>query len=1014
MFDEKTVYVSWKNELEIWRRVTDLSKEKQALAVTLTLTGTAKQTALNISANDLNKDDGMDKLIEALDGVFLREKKDLAYDAYSAFDKYRRSSEPMTDFIVEFEQRYNLAKKHEMTLPDAVLAFKLLDGAGLEPQERQLALTATVDLTFASMKSALKRIFTGDGHEASAPMVVKQETAYVTERYRPPYRRSHQSQNWRSDQVQKTDEGGSQKGTNPLNRFGRRSRCAICESVFHWAKDCPHKGSSAAVKLTTDQDEDDESEECNLTLYTKEEIFMTESFGAAVLDTACTRTVCGRKWLDNYLESLNDENLDNVQHCNSNRKFKFGDGVSVKATENVVIPAQIGEKKCNINTDVVDSDIPLLLSKESLKRARTILNLEEDKAEMFQEPVPLHLTSSGHYCVDISIKQSTEDNDPSVLIVTEAMSEKEQKKKLVKIHRQFGHALPEKMRVLLENAGNRLPGIDKILKEIVDECEVCVKYKRTKPRPAVGFPLGTEFNETVAVDLHQLDKGLWYLHIIDEFTRFSAGAIMRSKQPAVFVELFIKHWISVFGPCKRLFSDNGGEFSNDEVRDMCQNFNIEVLTTAAYSPWSNGLLERHNKILTETLMKIRSDNQNQLARKFNWETALAWALMAKNCLSNVHGYSSYQLVFGRNPVLPSILTDKLPALEGVSSSYTVANHINSLFSARKAFLEAESSERLRRALRKNTRPANEYYQSGDKVYYKRPDSQQWKGPARVIGQDGVVVFLRHGGLVVRVHTSRLQKANHIEMNAHQTTPVEEQDESTSNNTENKQAAVPEYEEDDQVPDARDQTNDPEVEQNQAPVSRATIPEIKPGQLVAYRRDDKPDIVVAKVLSRAGKVHGKNKDWWNLEYMLPEDVEGIKQSVDLSKVKELQENYQDDQDGNQEVMMSEDVALASMDRAKQLELESWRVNDVFTEVENRGQRAISTRWVCTLKETVDGLKPKARLVARGFEDVEQQNVQKDSPTCGKEALRMILAVFADNDWIPHALDVKTAFLQGQQI
>ena len=39
---------------------------------------------------------------------------------------------------------------------------------------------------------------------------------------------------------------------------------------------------------------------------------------------------------------------------------------------------------------------------------------------------------------------------------------------------------------------------------------------------------------------------------------------------------------------------------------------------------------------------------------------------------------------------------------------------------------------------------------GDKVYYKRPDNEEWKGPGRIIGQDGKIVFVRHGGVVVRV------------------------------------------------------------------------------------------------------------------------------------------------------------------------------------------------------------------------------------------------------------------------
>lgn len=54
---------------------------------------------------------------------------------------------------------------------------------------------------------------------------------------------------------------------------------------------------------------------------------------------------------------------------------------------------------------------------------------------------------------------------------------------------------------------------------------------------------------------------------------------------------FIYCWISVHGPPCRLFTDNGGELNNKEMRDMAKNFNIEVKMTAAYSPWRNGLLE---------------------------------------------------------------------------------------------------------------------------------------------------------------------------------------------------------------------------------------------------------------------------------------------------------------------------------------------------------------------------------------------------------------------------------------
>ncbi|KAJ8381313.1 hypothetical protein SKAU_G00020910 [Synaphobranchus kaupii] len=150
-------------------------------------------------------------------------------------------------------------------------------------------------------------------------------------------------------------------------------------------------------------------------------------------------------------------------------------------------------------------------------------------------------------------------------------------------------------------------------------------------------------------------------------------------------------------------------------------------------------------------MKVKRDNG------CDWKTALDWALMAKNSMHNVHGYSPYQLVFGQNPNLPSVLTDKPPALEGTSMSTWIAQHISALHATRRAFIEAKCSERIRRALRKQLRPTDDRYETGDKVYYKRVDSTEWKGPGVVIGQDGVVIFVRHGGTYVRVHQSRLRK-----------------------------------------------------------------------------------------------------------------------------------------------------------------------------------------------------------------------------------------------------------------
>lgn len=1000
--DEARPYECWKNEISIWKLVTDLDKKKQALTVVLGLEGRARETALEIPANDLNEDDGMETLLAKLDEVFLREEKDRAYEAYSHFDSISKDSAvSMADYIIDFEQRYNRMKKYNMTLPDAVLAFKLLDTACLEEKSRQLALTACTDLTFASMKSALKRIFGGKTSGASGGSETQDAAFFMEQRPSGKFRRNNGPLQSRQRQPQ--------QGTNPLDKYGKRTKCVICQSTYHWAKDCPHRRNE--VKLA----EDENVEECNITLFTKvmtdSEIFLTESLGSAIIDTACTRTVCGEKWLDSYMKDLSQSQINKLMQTESSscRPFRFGDGQVVHSNRKVKLPAKIGPTKCHIETEVVPVDIPLLLSKMALKRAGTVLDMENDRVVMFKQPVPLELTSSGHYCVDIRDDNTEADtNESEVLVVTAEMSTKEKRKVLLKLHKQFA----DRLQRLILSSGNTDKDCPVILQEIIRDCEVCQRYSRTKPRPAVGLPLASEYNKTVAMDLHELEPGVWYLHIIDHFTRFSAGNIVRTKKASEIVNSFIHSWISVHGAPKRIYTDNGGEFNNEEIREMAEKFNIEMKTTAAYSPWSNGLLERHNMTLTEILLKVKKENG------CGWQTALDWALMAKNSMINVHGYSSHQLVFGHSPNLPSILVDKLPALEGTSMSTRVGQHLAALHASRRAFTEVECSERIRRALRKQLRPTDEKYETGDRVYYKRADSTEWKGPAVVIGQDGSVVFVRHGGILVRVHQSRLNKVNaqdedkpvlpDIPENSKENENVIHTDVSENSDDEmsvNREVQIPENTETDDREDVR-QTN--ETESDATNIVGSTGVKLRTGQTVTFTNRDDGTNHTARVLGRAGKAKGQYKNWYNVQYLEPNGSEGQKEALDMSHVDEL---LTECENTDVDVLITKDI---SFDAAKQQEIENWQNNNVYEEVTDKGQKCISTRWVCTLKETSNGIVPKARLVARGFEEVNIHELQKDSPTCASESLRLLLAVICQNKWQVNSMDIKSAFLQGMEL
>ncbi|XP_077971779.1 uncharacterized protein LOC144425883 [Styela clava] len=751
-FKDDIPYSAWRNKVEMWQMVTPIDSKEQAIVVVLRLSSLegnqrAEKAASELTAGQLHSNDGMTTLLESLDRVFKSDKVD---DAYTAFNSFNKSfNMDMKDYIIEFEHLYHKISEFDMKLPDAILTFKILDGANLSQSERQLALTVASDLKFEGMKSALKRVFTktsdGGVTDDSVPASIKEE-AFVSKLTHYRQRKSIQRQQGRKNTM------------NPLNKFGQVSRCAICDSKMHWANKCPHnrnKVNMAEGEIGSFSDKETEDEVVNFVFMIKSsdcEALICETVGSAIIDTACTKTVCGQKWLNNYIARLPENLRKTVEFSQGGTGFKFGDGRRVMSTQSVIIPARVAGKNCQIRTEVVEDNIPLLLSKSSLKRAGTVLDMENDVVTIFGITVDLQFTESGHYCIAITPQKMCKTYDESVLVLKD-MTINDQKVAIKKLHKQFGHASEENMKRLLGNANITNNKLSDIVQDVVKKCETCSVLKKSPPRPAVGLPRASRFIESVAIDLHQLESNLWYMHMVDEFTRFSNAVIVRSKSSSIIANKFLLRWISIFGSPQKVFTDNGREFNNHEFLDMCDNFNIIVNTSPAYSPWSNGVCERHNQVLTNMLHKIRNDVRT------DWGVSIAWAVSAKNSLMNNKGFSPAQLVFGQNVNLPSVLVNELPALEGKTESLEVGQHISALHAARRAFIACESSERIQRALRKQTRQSSFNFTTGDRVYYKRPDSHKWRGPGKVIGQDGVMVFVRHGGQVIRVHTCRLHLIN---------------------------------------------------------------------------------------------------------------------------------------------------------------------------------------------------------------------------------------------------------------
>ena len=204
------------------------------------------------------------------------------------------------------------------------------------------------------------------------------------------------------------------------------------------------------------------------------------------------------------------------------------------------------------------------------------------------------------------------------------------------------------------------------------------------------------------------------------------------------------------GAPSTFLTDNGGDFSYESYTEMCKNFNIRERKTAVESPWSIGLCERNHAVVNEMLKKMVLEEPG-----YTLKFALSWACHGKSCLLMSGGYSSYQLVFGRNPKIPNVEQDSLPALEGITQSVILAKHLSALHSSRRHFIEAETSGKIRLTLRKQVRCNGDACVDGDSVYYKRENDDRWKGPAKVLSREGRRLHLSHSNTTTKVHESKV-------------------------------------------------------------------------------------------------------------------------------------------------------------------------------------------------------------------------------------------------------------------
>ena len=703
--------------------------------------------------------------------------------------------------------------------------------------------------------------------------------------------------------------------------------------------------------------------------------------------------------------------------------------------------------------DVVDSDIPLLLGKRQWKDWDIKLDAGRDVATVSIDGVvkdlPLCVSGSGHWCVDLT--PGMPSNTLDALFSVRGKTLQEKKKAALHLHRALVHPSFSTMKKSLAMMDDRDAEFEHCVKEVTDNCKTCKVHGTTRPRPAVSGltdPEKMERNHVVSLDLKQWgDRHILYM--TDMVTRYTRANFVPSKNKETIVNMMLKEWVSIFGAPSMFYSDGGGEFANKELKELGNTYGILIRHTPAYSPWANGLNERNHATVDFMLKKMMSENYD-----IPVDMALQYAVAVKNNFMFVDGFTPVQLMFGRAPRMPLTTDDNLPALEGVSSSKIIADNLNALAAAKEAFIKAEISGKLRKAL---AHPVRSYvdavYKRGDLVYYKicvgARKFERWEGPATVIGVEGKsVVVIKIGNTVRNVHPRNVQ---HVERplqgkvfpNSESSDPGDDRHRERVEVEKPQSSKASQNADSGGVREVSAETGEESADDDSAKIPQAdtvlgssdtagisgtvgnrhsdavNLP-IRSAK-VRYRSEPAGDWTEVSVLGRAGKATGGNKYWLNVE-----DKEGHQWSMDWSRVEAWEPCDRTDASNETHSGVvnaeSENLVLAVLDKidefheAKMEELQrlhEFKAYSVLSHDDLKPTDKILTgRWVTTRKKTDKGWINRARFVIRGFE--ENLCIQSDSPTVSKECLHLIFTIASSKDWTINTIDIKSAFLQGKML
>lgn len=195
------------------------------------------------------------------------------------------------------------------------------------------------------------------------------------------------------------------------------------------------------------------------------------------------------------------------------------------------------------------------------------------------------------------------------------------------------------------------------IREYVKSCDSCQRrggHKRKEPLHPI--PVGEPFHR-IGIDyvgpLPMTENGNKYIIVaMDYLTKWPEAKPVKEATAEATVNFIYEDIISRHGCPAIILTDRGTHFNNQLLERLCKKFEVEHLMSTPYHPQTNGLVERFNRTLIESLAKLTQQNVN------NWDKYIAPALFSyRTSKHSTTRLTPFFLVYGREAKLPTDSTE---------------------------------------------------------------------------------------------------------------------------------------------------------------------------------------------------------------------------------------------------------------------------------------------------------------------------------------------------------------------